>query len=306
MSIEKSMVLSNHMQRIFTMLKYTSLLLFCFLSTVSMAVDIYRLDGNVYHNVKDLEQFDDIYLFKKNGRTYTLDAGRIDKIIDDKGNIIYKRLGISVKKIVKPGEATKFVFIKNGKRQAVGYWLENGIFFIDGNLLDAIYKVYSDSGRLERTFTVKNNMLNGSCKVYYPSGRVKEEGFYKNNREEGTTKSYYPTGELKGEAAYKNGLKDGITKLFYRSGNLQMTINFKQNIPVGLQKTFYESGKLKTEVAYKNGLKSGEFKSYYESGKLSMKGTYIDGKEDGVFITYYESGREKKKTRFVMGEVLKK
>jgi hypothetical protein len=53
------------MTKIFTMLKYTSLLLFCFFSTVSMAVDIYRLDGNVYHNVKDLEQFDDITYLRR-------------------------------------------------------------------------------------------------------------------------------------------------------------------------------------------------------------------------------------------------
>ena len=282
----------------------TILLLVC--SVGVNATDVHRSDGHVYKNVQDLQQVDDIFVFTVNGRNYTLGSQRIDAIYDSKGKVIFEQMNLSVDKIVVPGSPTRFIFLKNGLRISEGKWIEGGIFSITKPLPHGVYKLFSDSGRLEREFSVTDNKLNGLNKVFYPSGHEKEVGTYKNNLESGITKSYYPTGELKGEATYKGGQKAGTTKLYYPSGNLQMEIMFKNKQPVGNQKMFYESGKLETEVAYLNGLKSGVVKSYYESGKVSMKGNYSSGKEHGEFITYYESGRVKKKKTFVMGRILKK
>jgi antitoxin component YwqK of YwqJK toxin-antitoxin module len=275
-------------------------------SLAGTAGEILMKDGRVYKNYTRLQDMDSYFLFYIDGKNYSINKYKVDKITDDQGAVVFQLVDLTMKRVRNEEGANDFVFFQNDKECGTGHWNEDGEFVIDsGRIPDGLYKEYYDSGELFREAQFRNGNFNGDCKIYFKSGKPEREGTLKNGREEGNSKYYYNNGALKGESVFVDGKKHGPTILYYLSGGVKARMNFDKGNAQGVQKMYYENGALESEMVFEQGVRQGLIKYYYESGKLKMEGKFLNGKLDGLARTYYESGRIKKEKNFVEDRILK-
>ena len=303
---EKSTRLSIAVERLPVLLSLT-LILLCAYSSEGQTV--YRTDGRVYKAVDNFKKIDEFFTFDKDGKSYSISASQVQKVVGVEGKVLYEKLDLLAERVrhfTGAGNA-EYKFSRNGEEVGRGRWVAAGKFeILKGEIPAGVYKDYYDSGELKRTFSFKDGSLNGICEVFFRSGIVERKGTFKDGEEIGKSELYYPDGTLKGVSIYKGGKKNGPTIIYYPSGKIKAKLQFKGSVPDGKQVMYYESGAIESEVFYRGGVKDGEVKFYYESGKVKMEGRFVADELDGVVTTYYESGKVKHRKIFVRGRILKK
>lgn len=270
--------------------------------------DIIKLkDGNEITQISNAQELDGVVLYERMGRSYSMPTSRVDRILSDKGRVLFENQELTVEKVLRFAAPTEFVFLKNGQELARAEWGDAYEFVLmSGRIPAGTYRQYFDSGKLERIFTVSNGTLNGVCKVFFENGHVEREGTFRDGQEIGLSRLYYKNGQLHGESQFVNGSKEGETRLYYRSGALKSVMNFQESKPHGVQQTFFESGEIEAVVEFRNGVRHGPIRQYFETGHIRLEGEYNNGQLDGVVTTYYQSGRIKKRQTFEDGRVLTK
>lgn len=263
-------------------------------------------DGTLYEDATGLRDLGDVFLFRIDGKTLTIQKKRIARITTRRGReTLYEDTVLTVEKVRDPTREAEFIFQRNSERVAVTRWGRDGAFnVLSGRIPDGDYIEYYDSGKVEREFSVRQGTLNGPCLVYYENGKIERRGVFRDGREEGTSQLYFNTGELKGEATFSQGVKHGETRLYFRDGALKSVMTFEYGNATGSQRMYYPSGQLAAELTFAGGLKEGPIRQYYESGKLKFEATFENNRLNGTATTYYESGRIKKRQLFRDGSAM--
>ncbi len=269
------------------------------------ATKVYKADGTVFEDVKDLQEKGDYYLFTVDSQQRSINKYRIRKIVNDQGETIYKKRVLTAEQYTTNEGNSGYVFYHNGEQTGKGHWNEEGVFVVsEGELPSGTYKLFYDTGAIKSELSVKNGTLHGVCKNYFESGQLKRKAEFDQGKEEGTSRLYYKSGELKGVSHYENGLKNGKTRLFFPSGEVKAVFQYKDGRMHGVQKMYFPSGQLKTRVQYKIGSKHGPIKQYYRDGTLQMEGNFVDEKLDGKAKFYNRRGELVKTKSFKKGRVI--
>ncbi len=284
---------------------FSIVFLIIFTALPAYAATIFLRDGQVISDVRDLREFESVFIYQDGTRSVTLSKDRVFRVEGDNGEIIYELRVLTMEKMDGTTTPVQFQFFMNGQPIAQGEWYDEGKFRVtSGSLPDGEYNEYFPSGRIEKIYRVENGNLNGVCQEYYASGVLERESTIINGLEEGLSKNYYQDGAIKGESNFQNGEKNGLTRLYYSTGSPRSEMNFTNGRPEGTQRLYYESGALRAEVEFSAGVRNGTIKQFYENGALQMEGTFEDDKLEGEVVIYYESGRVKSTQSFRDGRII--
>jgi antitoxin component YwqK of YwqJK toxin-antitoxin module len=269
------------------------------------ATTIYLKDGQVIEGVRNLKEFESVFLYESNSRSITLPKERVQRIVDEKGKVLFELRVLSMRQISQANTLPVFEFFVNNQPVARGGWHSEGKFqVLSGRLPDGQFLEYYPSGRIKREYEAKGGTLNGPCREYFASGILERESTMLNGLEDGVSKNYHQNGRLKGESTFKNGVKEGETRLYFESGALRTVMTFSKGVVEGFQQVYYETGELDTEIEFRKGIRHGVIRQFFETGNLRMTGTFREGKLEGEVVTYYESGRVRSRQHFRDGRVV--
>lgn len=161
----------------------------------------------------------------------------------------------------------------------------------DTTILDGLYKVYYQNGRLKTVGYYTNNQATDYWEYFYQNGNLKSEGLINNYFQEGYWIYYYENGQKSAEGKMEKGKKHGFWRNYYEDGTLKSEGLMARGALDGDWKYYYQDGTLKGRARFKKD--RGKYMEYFPSGVLKMEGLMYQGKSDSLWKYYYPSGKLK-------------
>lgn len=199
------------------------------------------------------------------------------------------------------GQVFKRYNYNNGNELDYEVYFGNGQLNIQQEFPNGIYRQYTETGLLVKTYQLKNGERDGLFVTYFnPSGREKYKLSYKEGIRNGEEIYYYNNEEnsVKTRGNWLNGKKDGVWEKIDMDGKYIEIESYKKGLRDGKFETF-SNGEIFTRTFYKNDLLDGpvEFYHYsgnnryksYKSGELKEIGQNKNGKPFGVWTKYDET-----------------
>ncbi|MBF4806490.1 MAG: toxin-antitoxin system YwqK family antitoxin [Pseudoleptotrichia goodfellowii] len=180
-------------------------------------------------------------------------------------------------------------------------YYSNGNMFTTGKYDDGkkegLWKIYTESGLLWKSYEYKNNELNGKYILYYASTGGKETvGNYKNDKLDGAWNEYYSNGNKRKSGDYQDGKKNGVFTEWFSNGIKKSVINYADDEINGKMNVYYENGTLFYEADIVG--REGNVKGYYQSGNVSFEGKIADNKRRGTWNFYDNAGNLSNKIEY--------
>ena len=210
------------------------------------------------------------------------------------GDLTYEITSSGNFKIHDEGGRMLDINLKNGTLDGqYNEYYSNGNMFTSGKYnngkKEGLWKIYTESGLLWKSYEFKNDELNGQYISYYASAGTKEiVGNYKNNKLDGSWNEYYSNGNRRKSGEYLNGEKTGVFTEWFSNGVKKSVINYTNDEVNGKMTVYYENGTPFYEADI-NG-REGNVKGYNQNGTVSFEGKIEENRRKGTWNFYDDAG----------------
>jgi antitoxin component YwqK of YwqJK toxin-antitoxin module len=216
-------------------MKHLIVVILFFISTLSFAQDINRLDVDGARHGIWKKYFDDTKQLRYEGEfNHGKEIGLFKFYM-----LIRKKSILTATKQYNNEDNTADVTFFSSRGKVISEGKMNGKLYIG-----------------EWTYYHNNSTKIMTLETYTNEGKLQGKRFV-----------YYENGKIAEEANYINGSLEGISTWYSKKGVVLKTFIYKNNELHGMSKYYDEEGVLLIEGAYKRGKKTGVWR-YFEEGKL--------------------------------------
>lgn len=124
---------------------------------------------------------------------------------------------------------------------------------------------------------VDNGKRTGTWKLYFESGKLQKQSVYQNDMQNGEEIFWFENGNLKKSGNYVNGKLNGKYTWYFENGQKQQEGYFLNNKEDSIWTEWFENGKKKMVGHFKNYEKNGNWTWWDENGKITASKNYING-----------------------------
>lgn len=143
----------------------------------------------------------------------------------------------------------------NQKPDSDSIILKNGLICTMDNGEPYTGKVHDVISSQILEYDVVNGLKDGNFDVYSPTGKVLISGTIKENKNEGLWQYFYPDGELESQGYFKNDFTSDKWLWYYPDGKLKRTGYYLQGKKDGKWTEYDEYGNVISEEVYRNNAK---------------------------------------------------